>query len=66
MTLAIVSNSNSSSSLALPAHSHIPQSVTSFDSGYEHSLERHADVKLLVLEADAERDATPATYAAAS
>jgi hypothetical protein len=68
MTLAIVSNSNSNSpsTLAPPVPTHIPPSVTSFDSGYEHSFERCVDVKLLVLEADAEKDAAPATYAAAS
>ena len=39
--------------------------VTSYDSGYEHSLDRYVDVKLLVLEADSEAKDYPATLAAA-
>jgi hypothetical protein len=66
MTLSIIPNPNSSSTVAPPLHTPIPKSVTSFDSEYEHSFERYVDVKLLVLEADAEKGAIPATYAAAS
>jgi len=62
MSQAVVTNSNSSLSI----QTNTSQSVTSFDSGYEHSLERYVDVKLLVLEANEERHSTPATYAAAS
>lgn len=62
MTQAVVTNSNSSLSI----RANTSQSVTSFDSGYEHSLERYVDVKLLVLEANEEEYSIPATYAAAS
>jgi len=39
--------------------------VTSYDSGYEHSLDRYVDAKLL-LNADEQVIETPATFAAAS
>jgi hypothetical protein len=40
--------------------------VTSYDSGYEHSLDRYVDVKLLLQDADKEASDTPATFAWAS
>jgi len=66
MTQAVVSNSNSHSNSSLSIQTDASQSVTSFDSGYEHSLAHYVDVKLLVLEANEEKYSTPATYAAAS
>ena len=60
MTQAFLSNSNSSR----PMQAHT--ALTSFDSGYEHSLGHYVDVKLLVLEEDEEKGSTPATFASAS
>jgi hypothetical protein len=40
--------------------------ITSYDSGYEHSLDRYADVKLLLQNTDGQEDKAPATFAAAS
>ena len=60
MTQAFLSNS--SSSLPMQAHT----ALTSFDSGYEHSLGHYVDVKLLVLEEDEEKDSTSATFASAA
>ena len=39
--------------------------ITSFDSGYEHSLDHYVDVRLLLQDADDKED-VPATLAAAS
>jgi hypothetical protein len=39
--------------------------ITTYDSGYEHSLDHYVDVKLLVQEEDKEASDTPATLAAA-
>jgi hypothetical protein len=36
-------------------------SITSFDSGYEHSFDRYVDVKLLVEDADREASDVPRT-----
>jgi hypothetical protein len=40
--------------------------ITSFDSGYEYSLDRCVDVKLLLQEQDAEANNPPATLASAA
>jgi hypothetical protein len=59
MVDGIISNSSlSNQSLARP-------SVTSYDSGYEHSLDRYVDVKLL-LDNSKEANDVPATFAAGS
>jgi hypothetical protein len=39
--------------------------ITSYDSGYEHSLDRYVDVKLLLQEQDVEANDSPATFASA-
>jgi hypothetical protein len=41
-------------------------SISSYDSAYEHSLDRYVDVKLLVHDAENEASDVPATYASAS
>ena len=57
MAFGIVTNpSLSNRTLAGPT-------VTSYDSGYEHSFDRYVDVKLLELDADNESKDVPATYA---
>jgi len=40
-------------------------SVSSYDSGYEHSFDCCVDIKLLVLDADKEAADTPVTLAVA-
>jgi hypothetical protein len=40
--------------------------VTSYDSGYEHSLDRYVDIKLLLQDTHGQEDKAPATFAAAS
>ena len=40
--------------------------VTSYDSGYEHSLDRQAEAKLLLQDADKEGSDVHATFAVAS
>ena len=59
MTYGIVSNSSLSTQAGRPH-------VTSYDSGYEHSLDRYVDVKSLVQDADQELSNFPATFAMAS
>ncbi len=60
MAYGIVSNSSlSNQTLSRPA-------VTSYDSGYEHSLDRYVDTKLLLLDEDKGASGTPATFAKAS
>jgi hypothetical protein len=43
-------------------------SITSYDDGYEHSLDHYVDVKLLLLDDDRDNEANqvPATFAFAS
>jgi hypothetical protein len=60
MANGIVSNS----SVASQTGSRPP--VTTYDSGYEHSLDRYVDVKLLLQAADKESSDVPATFAIAS
>ncbi len=64
MAYGNASNCNSTSSL--PNQNAARPSVTSYDSGYEHSFDRYVDVKLLLQEADQEGSDIPATLAAAS
>jgi len=59
MTYGIVSNSSLSSQTGQPR-------ITSYDSGYEYSLDRYIDVKSLVQDADKEESNAPATFAMAS
>jgi hypothetical protein len=60
MAYEIVSNSSRpNQNIARP-------SVTSYDSGYEHSVDHSVDVKLLVLDADKEATNAPASFALAS
>jgi hypothetical protein len=40
--------------------------ITSYDSGYEHSLDRFVDMKLLLQEQNVEANDSPATLASAS
>ncbi len=40
--------------------------ITSYDSGYEHSLDHYVDVKLLLQNADKQEDKAPATFAEAA
>jgi hypothetical protein len=59
MAYGIVSNSSlANQTFARP-------SVTSYDSGYEHSLDHYVDVKLRVQDADKKTNSGPATLAAA-
>lgn len=57
MAYGIASNSNLT--IARP-------SVTSYDSGYEHSLDRYVEVRLLVQNADQEAIDSPRLFAVAS
>jgi hypothetical protein len=54
------------SNSSFPNPTGIRARVTSFDSAYEHSLNRYVDVKLLLQEANTESSDTPATFASAS
>jgi hypothetical protein len=54
----------SSSSVSNQAVARPP--VTSYDSGYEHSLDHYVDVKLILRDADKEAGDVPATLALAS
>ena len=40
--------------------------ITSYDSGYEHSLDHCVDVKLLLQNAEGQEDKAPATFAEAA
>ncbi|HXM68043.1 MAG TPA: hypothetical protein VN911_15020 [Candidatus Acidoferrum sp.] len=40
--------------------------ITSYDSGYEHSLDRFVDMKLLLQEQNVEANDSPATLASAA
>jgi hypothetical protein len=40
--------------------------VTSYDSGYEHSLDRYVDIKLLLQDTYGQEDHAPATFADAA
>jgi hypothetical protein len=40
--------------------------ITSYDSGYEHSLDHYVDIKLLLQDADQEANCSPATFASAA
>jgi hypothetical protein len=40
--------------------------VTSYDSGYEHSLDHYVDVKRLLQDEDKEANGLPTTFALAS
>lgn len=51
---------------SLPSRTPGRPSVTSFDSGYEHSFDHYVDVKLLLQDADREADEVSSTVAAAS
>jgi len=60
MTHEIGSNSSFSNPIAARPR------ITSYDSGYEHSLDHYVDVKLLLQNADEQANEAPATLAAAS
>jgi hypothetical protein len=60
MIHGIVSNSSFSNQIAAKPR------LTSYDSGYEHSLDHYVDVKLLLQDADEQADEATATFAAAS
>ena len=59
MAYGIVSNSSLSTQAGRPH-------VTSYDSGYEHSLDHYIDVKLLLQDTDKQANEAPATFASAS
>lgn len=59
MAYGIVSNSPLSNQTGRPR-------ITSYDSGYEYSLDRYIDAKSLVQDADKEVSNAPATFAMAS
>jgi len=60
MTHEIGSNSSFSSVIAARPR------LTSYDAGYEHSLDHYVDVKLLLLNTDGPEEKAAATLAAAS
>jgi hypothetical protein len=60
MTHEIGSNSSFSNPIAARPR------ITSYDSGYEHSLDRYVEVKLLLENTGEQEDKAPATFAAAS
>ncbi|HEV8047717.1 MAG TPA: hypothetical protein VGP35_08300 [Terriglobales bacterium] len=60
MSHEIGSNSSFSNQIATGTR------VTSYDSGYEHSLDRYVDVNLLLQNAEEQEDKTPATFAEAA
>jgi hypothetical protein len=60
MTHEIGSNSSFSNPIAARPR------ITSYDSGYEHSLDHYVDVKLLLQNAEGQEDKAPATFAEAA
>jgi hypothetical protein len=60
MSHEIGSNSSFSNQIATGTR------VTSYDSGYEHSLDRYVDVKLLLQNAEGQKNQVSATFAEAA
>ncbi|HWY57730.1 MAG TPA: hypothetical protein VNZ03_24935 [Terriglobales bacterium] len=54
------------SNLYLPNQTFARPLITSYDSGYEHSLDHYVDIKLLLQDADQETNCSPATFASAA